>query len=446
MEPDADRRRLATIPSGIVIKALFHEQGYLSEWLRFRGAQAQEAVEQFSPDTVLSTPEPDVLERLLEQFEVTPLHLHADKRHIVGGVQDSRVDVSRDPLRAVDDRSRPALVPGTRIDLAIPFDGEPELFDLRPNTFTTRCPRGEVRGREVVIRFEAPSDVLEAERVKQQLDADFTDLLQWVGFSSSECEQFNVNLRPAIKASLSRRRQKVLSDRNLEAYLQIPVLRRSDASPILAMPVPKRRPVLVQPAGRSFTPDPGISSEDYAAILGAIRAWAAAVERQPRSSSAMDEEAHRNVLLMVLNNQFGASGGEMFSGNGKTDILIQQGPGAVFIAECKFWAGSKGFDEALEQLLGYLVWRDTKSALILLIREKDVTAVCQKAQARIRSHKRFKRTQQVGGGEVFTLHHEDDTNREIEVGLIFVPVPTAERDKPVQIRPRRRSANSGPQT
>lgn len=231
------------------------------------------------------------------------------------------------------------------------------------------------------------------------------------------------DLRPAIAAAISRRRQKVLSDRNLEEYLQIPITRRVDPSPILAMPVPKRRPLSIQSAERPFAPDPGISWQDYAAILGAVRAWAATVERLPRTASAMDEEGHRNVLLMVLNNQFGASSGEMFSGKGKTDILIQHGSGAVFVAECKFWAGAKAFAEALEQLLGYLVWRDTKSALILLIREKKVTEVCRKAEQVIQAHGRFKRTQPLEGGSVYVLHHDQDANREIEVALIFVPVP-----------------------
>ncbi len=41
-------------------------------------------------------------------------------------------------------------------------------------------------------------------------------------------------------------------------------------------------------------------------------------------------------------------GGEMFSRDGKTDILIQQERGPVFIAECKTWQGAKAFEHAGE--------------------------------------------------------------------------------------------------
>jgi hypothetical protein len=149
------------------------------------------------------------------------------------------------------------------------------------------------------------------------------------------------------------------------------------------------------------------------------------IERQPTTFSEMDEAALRDILLVVLNNQFGPAGGEMFSGRGKTDILIQHDRGAVFIAECKIWRGEKGLAEAIDQLLGYLVWRDTKSALVLFVREKGVSAIIEKAHAVIRAHSRFKRAApNIGASPVFILHHDQDPNREIEVAVVAVPIPS----------------------
>jgi len=93
----------------------------------------------------------------------------------------------------------------------------------------------------------------------------------------------------------------------------------------------------------------------------------------------MPEPVLREILPVVLNNPFGPSGGELFSRSGKTDVAISSENGALFIAECKFWSGEKGFDEAIEQLLGYLVWRDTKSALVLFMRQKNGSDVQEKA-------------------------------------------------------------------
>jgi hypothetical protein len=79
-------------------------------------------------------------------------------------------------------------------------------------------------------------------------------------------------------------------------------------------------------------------------------------------------------------------GGEIETGNGKTDILVRHHNRSLFIAECKFWHGSNRFDEAIEQLLSYTTWRDTKAAIILFIMNKDATAVIVSAGARLTAH------------------------------------------------------------
>jgi len=79
-----------------------------------------------------------------------------------------------------------------------------------------------------------------------------------------------------------------------------------------------------------------------------------------------------------------------------------------------------------DQLLSYLVWRDTKSALVLFVRQKNVSDVQEKAHERLREHGRFKRqVEDVASCPIFILHHEGDRNKEIEVALIVVAIPLA---------------------
>ncbi|WP_214324865.1 hypothetical protein [Nonomuraea sediminis] len=105
-----------------------------------------------------------------------------------------------------------------------------------------------------------------------------------------------------------------------------------------------------------------------------------ALGRNPSGAAAMDEESIRNLLLVSLNAQFkGTAAGELFNGAGKTDILIRERDRNVFIGERKVWDGAQTVTHAIDQLLGYLVWRDTKAALLMFIRTKDVTATIQSA-------------------------------------------------------------------
>ena len=45
---------------------------------------------------------------------------------------------------------------------------------------------------------------------------------------------------------------------------------------------------------------------------------------------------------------------DLFNHEGKTDILINVDGKNLFIGECKFWTGEKGYLETLDQVLSYL--------------------------------------------------------------------------------------------
>ena len=97
------------------------------------------------------------------------------------------------------------------------------------------------------------------------------------------------------------------------------------------------------------------------------------MERLPITAQKFDEEGIRDIALFILNaNYQGEAAGEVFNGAGKTDIMLNYRDRNAFIGEIKFWPGPERFSDAVDQLLSYTVWRDTKAALILLI--KDVRA------------------------------------------------------------------------
>lgn len=145
----------------------------------------------------------------------------------------------------------------------------------------------------------------------------------------------------------------------------------------------------------------------------------------------LNEEEIRDILLVGLNSQFeGGAGGELFNGEGKTDILIRVDDRNIFIGECKVWSGPKTMDDALDQLFRYLVWRDTKAAILLFIRRQDVTAIIDKAIAKIEAHPNYKRSRpRVDGDEhfEFTMHAEDDPGREIRLVLLPFAFRAVER-------------------
>jgi len=158
------------------------------------------------------------------------------------------------------------------------------------------------------------------------------------------------------------------------------------------------------------------------------------MERSPVAFGSMREEDLRQHFLVQLNGQYeGQATGETFNFEGKTDILIRVGGKNIFIAECKFWEGPKGFTEAIDQLLGYATWHDTKTALLVFNRGRALSTVLKKIPELVRTRSDFIREVALEGETRFRylLRHRDDPARELTLTVMVfeVPAPTAVTDQ-----------------
>jgi len=172
-----------------------------------------------------------------------------------------------------------------------------------------------------------------------------------------------------------------------------------------------------------------LAEADYESALRVLINSRNALERSPTMVAQMKEEQIRDLLLVNLNAQFeGRAAGELFNGAGKTDILIRVEDKNIFIAECKIWKSVKTIGEGLDQLLSYLVWRDTKAALLLFVRRRNFSEIVSRAEAQIELHKNFKRVGppqgETGSRRDYVFHANGDPAREIQ--LAFLPFALSE--------------------
>ena len=150
------------------------------------------------------------------------------------------------------------------------------------------------------------------------------------------------------------------------------------------------------------------------------------MERSPHAYAGMDEETLRFQFLVPLNARFeGEARGEVFNYGGKTDILITYKGRNVFIAECKIWKGAAALTEAIDQLQGYLSWRDTKTALMVFNRNKGFSNVLAQIDPIVRAHPNFIGADGTRGSTEFgyTFSHRDDPNRRLTLTVLAFDVP-----------------------
>ena len=373
---------------------------------------------------LLNTPVSDLVTYFVERHRIEPITLHKDQWY--ADSKEVRVDVRYDPLRWIDDKSRPALVAGERTEVRIPFEGESELFYSRSNTYSTNPPRAVIEGNELILRYEMPSDA--PREVRPLVDKDVAAIDQHIGWQRPMIDGHNSSLPGLAQQAIENRRSRLLAQSKRADALGIPVKRRDGAPQTYAIPTVRKKaaPTLPPATSAKFEPQPAWATEQYEQALKIMQDMTLVMERSPDAFKSMDEEALRQHFLVQLNGQFeGKATGETFNMSGKTDILLREGDRNVFIAECKFWKGPKAFREAIDQLLGYATWRDVKTAILVFNRGTDTMTVLSGIDATVKAHGNFNRavTWPHESGFRYVLRSRDDASRELILTALVFHVP-----------------------
>jgi hypothetical protein len=309
----------------------------------------------------------------------------------------------------------------------IPYTGEKKFFYCRPTTATLSPPLGTVTEEDLLFDFSGAA--LSAEQMQSQLTQNIANIKQYLEWLSADVDQGFRSLHTQLEGAIHARRKRVADARDKVAKLGFRIFRREDA-PRFAVPV-TRKSIAVRnskSASTSGPAEPYLDNAVYEDILKVIESMAILIERNPTTFARIPEEVLRDHFLLQLNGQFeGAATGETFNAGGKTDILIRENNQNIFIAECKFWNGTKSLTEAIDQLFGYLTWRDSKAALIVFSRNRNFSRVIEEAGNAFRGHPQFRAGKPYSSESGFrgVFARVDDEDRLILVTAMIFNVPDA---------------------
>jgi len=382
------------------------------------------AIDGYDADQLLNTATDDLAEYFVNLYRIDVPTLGLDA--IIADQQEVQIDVSQDQLRYIRDRSQPFNITGTRVEVEIPFTGEPEAFRIQPTTFSLNPPRGDIRGNTLVLAVQGTR--LDPEAVRPQIDKQIESITSVLNHLQSSAAGLTEVLSKSAMERIEGRKSKLLADRDLVSSLGFPMKRRDDAPKSYAAHGVRRKiePEPPRASTQPYKPEPELTAKDYGNILGIIERMVGVMEFSPKDFAQMGEETLRSHFLVQLNAQYeGQATGETFNYEGKTDILIKSEGRNIFIAECKFWRGAKQHSKMIDQLLGYLSWRDTKAALIIFSRNKDFTNVLAEIQRVTVEHPNCKRidSQRSESGWTYCFSHRDDPNREMTVSVLAFNIP-----------------------
>ncbi|WP_434970379.1 hypothetical protein [Microbacterium sp. bgisy207] len=386
----------------------------LDEYLGDCLQRARAAVAQLDPDYLLSENEDLLLGGLLRDNLPRPVSLAWDAISQTG-IEETQVQV-RDQFYPDREYTRPA----SRIRIRVPIDGDPMLLTLRATTYIPSPLDADVAGS--LLQIEVVERQLSAHLVQARIARVRERVEKQVEWANGDLATFARQASATLQRDYSERKQRILNDRALSEALAIPL----SATGRQVAPVPARRKHVSLEQRRTqsrFVPEPELDEATYRDILDQVQSWARSLERTPGTLSALGEEQLRDLLLAHLNAYWqGAAGGELFNGAGKTDVLIREKDRNVFVAECKIWSGTKAAGDAVDQLLRYLVWRDSKGALIVFVRTRDPAATIDRLHAAVTAHPAHAMTKasHEASRQVDYLLTADDEGRRINLAVIPV--------------------------
>lgn len=353
--------------------------------------KVQAAVDQIPEAQFRSNTDEQVIAHIVSEMTIEPLVIFEDRMQMKQ--EEGSIDVSQWRERNPFGDRGPIHVASIRVNVTLPFTGESGLWKCKPSTWGGNLPYGRPSsgpgGGVLTLTEELPADS-DPNEFKQWIDGQTKAIRDNLGYQKAQIDQFNTQLSSRAQAAVAKRRTRLGKAADVLKVLNIPLAPKPGAPDVSQLPIKRKMVVPLAPASageRSYHIDDAV----YEHILGVIRHEGATFETTRETYLVLGEEDLRNIILAHLNGHYeGEAKGEAFRGAGKTDITIERDNRAAFVAECKLWKGAQQLSAALDQLLGYLTWRDGKTALVLF--NKDVSGFAEiqaKMPDAVKAHPRY---------------------------------------------------------
>jgi hypothetical protein len=369
----------------------------------------------------LNVNEAEYIEYLVNQYTLEPITFHLDQLHV-----SDREEFVAAGRHAFDyDLRRSDRVKRQVIRYHVPYSGDTRLLHLSPSSRLVWSTDVEVNRDEVAFDIVNWSD--DGEAIRREANQILGNLTTQAQHSTNEVQQYNARLRQYAQEVVRARKQEHLKQSNVLESLGIPFKKKEQVPETFAVPIKKQRPVIRKPSSSSkpYVPEPALDAETYNQILRICHDSGVEIERHPSVYEGKGEETLRDHFLMVLAPHFESVTGETFNKQGKTDILIRHEGSNVFVAECKFWKGAKAHHKTIDQLLSYLTWRDSKTAILYFVPSKQLAPVLDAIKDETQRHPCFTRYdgEPARGWYSFHFRFPEDETRGVHLAILCFHFP-----------------------
>lgn len=145
-----------------------------------------------------------LLEALFKKYSVQAPVFKTDEIHV--SLKEEQVPVHLHPnsfLFAGNDEG--ATLPQMYAHVVIPFEGDEEVTEYTPSTYSTELPYGEVWNK--TVRFTVPLTQIDAATLDSSVDKKVAVLLRFAGTAKEDADRHNNTLRDALETVIKDRKR-----------------------------------------------------------------------------------------------------------------------------------------------------------------------------------------------------------------------------------------------
>jgi hypothetical protein len=136
---------------------------------------------------------------------------------------EEKMAYDREPTQMPDPFGHFDIVPGVKTTLVIPFEGDSDLFHVRPSSWGTSIPFGSLSSRdELTLAEEFTTQNDNAQTAKQAFDQRILKIKQYLGTLTSDCDSLKKELRQTSRRLIEARRAKIKKEEEFANAMGIP--------------------------------------------------------------------------------------------------------------------------------------------------------------------------------------------------------------------------------
>ena len=402
---------------------MYHERlfdnKFLSEFIKEHNKELIEEIK--SLDGKIGIDLDSIKERLLSKYKLGPLKL----------LEPKPSEPKREKRLLPNNWGGQYEADMHMMKIELPFEGNGNLFYCKPSTCAINYPKIDnidIHRRRIYFTLELTD--LDENQYSQKLNSVIGDINQNVPNVNNDIRTWDNGLEALIDSQFVH--FKTFVEKKNDFYEKVGLKVNPVADKFIS-PSPVTRKKIPQPiVNKEKTIEkitPTLQDEIYKDILNTLYNVGKAIEKKPSIYKGKSEPDLRDILLLFLETRYESTTAtaETFNKKGKADIVLKHSADSsnLFVAECKIWSGISDFHEAIDQLLGYLTHRDSKSALLIFVDNVNFSETKEKICEQISNHTSFVKF--CGENDDYSLRYKfslpEDKNIHLEMEVMLFHFP-----------------------